>query len=144
MDTLCCRDLCIHQMLSSTISAYKWKVRKRLACFWRNTSAAFLFAMQLTPMQALITFHLQCLTLLLCLYLLPSYWSSIPNTSTPSSFFPSGYHPISLLFPVSKILERHVFNVLSSIISENNILSNNQFGVWYGFFTECVLVCFFF
>ena len=74
----------------------------------------------------------------------PADWKNavvipIPKTSAHSSS-PSDYRPISLLSLVSKIFERHVFNVLSNIISANNILCNNQFGFRAGFSTECALL----
>ena len=74
----------------------------------------------------------------------PADWKNsfiipIPKTSSPS-FSPSDHCPISLLSLVSTIFERHVFNVMSNIISVNNILCNNQFEFRAGFSTECALL----
>ena len=74
----------------------------------------------------------------------PADWKNsfiIPNPKTSSpSFSPSDYCPISLLSLVSTIFERHMFNVMSNIISVNNILCNNQLGFRAGFSTECTLL----
>ena len=62
----------------------------------------------------------------------PSAWKCskiipIPKTS-PSSSLPSDYRPISLLPIISKLLERHVFNILLDICLDNNLISDFQFG----------------
>ena len=64
--------------------------------------------------------------------ILPSAWKCskiipIPNTS-PSSSLPSDNRPISLLSIISKLLERHVFNILLDICLDNNLISDFQFG----------------
>ena len=48
--------------------------------------------------------------------------------------------PISLLSLVSKVLERHVFNLLYDFCCSHNILSNCQFGFRPGFSTESALL----
>ena len=64
---------------------------------------------------------------------------AFPKTFSPSPS-PSDYYPISLLSVVNKIFECHVFNVLSNIISVDNIPCNNQFGFRAAFSTECALL----
>ena len=49
----------------------------------------------------------------------------IPKTSVPKSS--NNYRPISLLSVVSKVLERHVYNLIASHL-ETNPLSDSQWG----------------
>ena len=53
--------------------------------------------------------------------------SAIPKTSPPS-ISPTDYRPISLLPIVSKLLERHVFNILIDICLDCPLISDCQFG----------------
>ena len=52
----------------------------------------------------------------------------IPKSGDPTKA--SNYRPISLLCLCSKLLERLVHNALTEHITENNLLSSNQFGFW--------------
>ena len=61
----------------------------------------------------------------------PSIWKRstvipIPKAIPPSSS-PSDYRPISLLSLVSKLLERHIFNILLDHLYTNGSLSDAQF-----------------
>ena len=58
--------------------------------------------------------------------------------TSPSS--PSDYHPISLLFLLSKILDHHIFNCLYDFSSTCNILANCLFGFQPGFSTKTALL----
>ena len=49
------------------------------------------------------------------------------KTSTPSAS-PTNYRPISLLPIVSKLLEKHVANILLDHFLDNSLISPNQFG----------------
>ena len=65
----------------------------------------------------------------------PSCWKQssivpIPKASKLNS--PVNYRPISLLSPVSKILERHVHYVISSHLEDTHSLSNLQLGFQQG------------
>ena len=51
----------------------------------------------------------------------------IPKTSPPSSS-PSAYHPISLLNLISKLLEKHLFNILLNHLYSTNFFSDSQYG----------------
>ena len=53
----------------------------------------------------------------------------------------SNYRPISVLPVFSKILERLIFNRTYSFITENNILSDQQFGFRKKLSTEMALLC---
>ena len=62
----------------------------------------------------------------------PSPWKiscviPIPKTSPPSSA-PTDFRPISLLNLISKLLEKHIFNILLDHLFSNNLLSDSQFG----------------
>ena len=62
----------------------------------------------------------------------PSIWKRstvipIPKTIPPSSS-PGDYRPISLLSLVSKLLERHIFNILLDHLYADGTLSDEQFG----------------
>ena len=74
----------------------------------------------------------------------PSDWKNslvVPiSKSNPPSSCPSSYCPISLLSLVSKVLERHVFNLLYDFCCSRNILSNCQFGFRPGFSTKSALL----
>ena len=50
----------------------------------------------------------------------------IPKASAMSS--PNNYCPISLLSTLSKLLERHMYMLISSYLSEHHILSSSQYG----------------
>ena len=74
----------------------------------------------------------------------PSDWKNsnvvpIPKTKSPSSS-PSDYRPISLLPIISKVLERHIFNYLHNFCSDNQTLSDSQFGFRPGRSTESALL----
>ena len=60
------------------------------------------------------------------------------HSSAPSS--PRGYHPISLLPLISKVLERHIFNWLLDFCQTHNLLSDSQFGFRPGHSTEFALI----
>ena len=73
----------------------------------------------------------------------PSKWkcshiTPIPKYTSPSS--PSCYRPISLLTLVSKLLEKHISLWMNKFCSQNNILSDNQFGFHPAFSTESALI----
>ena len=51
---------------------------------------------------------------------------TIPKASAMSA--PNNYHPISLLSILSKLLERHMYMLISSYLSEQRILSSSQYG----------------
>ena len=51
----------------------------------------------------------------------------IPKTSPPSSS-PSAYRPISLLNLISKLLEKHLFDILLNHLYSTNFLSDSQYG----------------
>ena len=62
----------------------------------------------------------------------PSEWKlarvvPIPKTDTPSTST-SGYRPISILPIVSKVLERHVKEIIDVYLAENSPISNHQWG----------------
>ena len=52
----------------------------------------------------------------------------------------TNYRPISILSPISKILERIVFNQLTTFLSANNILYKYQFGFRKNHSTELALI----
>jgi hypothetical protein len=61
----------------------------------------------------------------------PTLWKVskiIPIHKSGNINLQSNYRPISLLPIISKLLEKHVFNNLYDFMSENNLLSQNQFG----------------
>ena len=58
----------------------------------------------------------------------------IPKPTT-DKFSPSGYRPVSLLPIISKLLERHIYSVLSDHLAENQPLSNSQWGFQKGMST---------
>ena len=73
----------------------------------------------------------------------PSEWkcshiTPISKFTSPSS--PSCYRPISLLSLVSKLLEKHISLWMHNFCSQNNILSDGQFGFRPGFSTESALI----
>ena len=73
----------------------------------------------------------------------PSEWkcshiTSIPKSTSPLS--PSCYRPISLLSLVSKLLEKHISLWMHNFCSQNNVLSDSQFGFRPGFSTESTLI----
>ena len=76
--------------------------------------------------------------------LFPDDWKNshiipIPkHSSAPSS--PTGYHPISLLPLISKVLERHIFNWLLDFCQTQNPLSDSQFSFRPGYSTESALI----
>ena len=99
------------------------------------------------------------LQVLLSPYLLRFHWSStLPSRLVQFQLIrktPSIYISLKLLLPhphplttaqplsyhcLSKIFERHVFNVLSNVISMNSILCNNRFEFRASFPTECALL----
>ena len=51
----------------------------------------------------------------------------IPKTDTPSTST-SGCHPISILPIVSKVLERHIKEIVHEYLAENSPISNHQWG----------------
>ena len=57
-------------------------------------------------------------------------WKAPPNLSATlsPSISPTDYHSISLLPIVSKLLERHVFNILIDICLDHHLISDCQFG----------------
>ena len=62
----------------------------------------------------------------------PSSWKHsiivpIPKSSPPSAA-PSDYGPISMLSIVSKLLEKHIANILVDFLYSNSLISRNQFG----------------
>ena len=57
----------------------------------------------------------------------------IPKTSLLSSS-PSKYHRISLLSPVSKLLEKHVHLILLNCLLSKGLISDSQFGFLPGAF----------
>ena len=63
----------------------------------------------------------------------PSLWKNanvvpIPKPTTDKSS-PSGYRPVSLLPIISKLLERHIYSVLSDHLAESQPLSTFTMGV---------------
>ena len=68
-----------------------------------------------------------------------SYIVPIPKSKSPSSA-PFDYRPISLLFIISKVLERHIFNYLHDFCTTNQFLSESQFGFCPGRSTELALL----
>ncbi len=52
----------------------------------------------------------------------------------------SNYRPVSILPCFSKILERLIFNRVSSFIDKHNILNNKQFGFRPGYSTEMAII----
>ena len=64
----------------------------------------------------------------------------IPKTGNPDS--PSNYRPISTLPIISKLLEKHVHNLLRQHLSENRPLSPNQWGFTEGKSTTTALFSF--
>ena len=63
---------------------------------------------------------------------LPASWkhsniTPIPKSSPPSSS-PSDYRPISLLSVISKLLERHIYNILLDFVQTHSLIADNQFG----------------
>ena len=75
----------------------------------------------------------------------PAYWKfarvvPIPKTGNPES--PSNYRPISILPIISKLLEKHVHNLLYQHLSNNCPLSPNQWGFTEGKLTTTALLSF--
>ena len=64
----------------------------------------------------------------------------IPKTGNPES--PSNYRPISILPIISKLLEKHVHNLLYQHLSNNCPLSPNQWGFTEGKSTTTALLSF--
>ena len=60
------------------------------------------------------------------------------HSSAPSS--PTGYHPISLLPLISKVLQRPIFNWLMDFCQTHNLLSVSQFSFRPGYSTESTLI----
>ena len=60
------------------------------------------------------------------------------HSSATSS--PTGYHPISLLLFISKVLERYIFNWLLDFCQTHNLLSDSQYGFRPGYSTESALI----
>ena len=61
----------------------------------------------------------------------PEAWkiaSVVPIPKSNDSGSPSGYRPISLLPVLSKILERHIYNLLFEHLENHNLLSQLQWG----------------
>ena len=63
---------------------------------------------------------------------LPSEWKlarvvPIPKSDSPSTSA-TGYRPISILPIVSKVLERHVKEIIDNHLAESSPISNNQWG----------------
>ena len=65
-----------------------------------------------------------------------------PILKTADACLVQNYHPISVLPAFSKIFDRIVYNRLFKFITENNILSNNQYGFRSGYFTSHALISF--
>ena len=66
----------------------------------------------------------------------PNYWKCanaipIPKTTSLKSS-PSGYRPISLLPVISKVLEKHIYFIISDHLSEQHPKGDNQWGFQSG------------
>ncbi len=73
----------------------------------------------------------------------PSGWktsSVVPIPKKPRAQYSSGSRPISLLPIISKVLERHFFNVISSHLAEIHPLSNCQWTFQPGKSTVSALI----
>ena len=66
-------------------------------------------------------------------------WKVIPIPKGKHLQLPSNYRPITLLPIVSKILERHIFNILRDFIHNQCPLSSNQWGFCSGKSTSAAL-----
>ena len=74
---------------------------------------------------------------------LPSQWKRsliVPIPKSSSTGSPSCYRPISLLPIVSKVLERHICNILMDHLQSLNFISNNQWGFLEGRSTVTALI----
>ena len=73
----------------------------------------------------------------------PLGWKSslvVPIPKTPAANSPDGYQPISLLSILSKVLERHVFQLLARELDELCPLSEAQWGFRAGRSTTSALL----
>ena len=62
----------------------------------------------------------------------PQCWklsSIVPIPKSKNHTECSVYRPISLLYIVSKLLEKHIYSLLSCYLLESNPLSNHQMGI---------------
>ena len=64
----------------------------------------------------------------------------VPIFKQGSRFVCSNYRPISVLSSVSKIFERCIFNQLIAYLTNNNMISSNQYGFRPGFTTSDCLI----
>ena len=74
---------------------------------------------------------------------IPTGWKQsmivpIPKNSPANS--PKDYQPISLLGILSKVLERHVHNIISQHLAQHHPLSNSQWGFQSGKSTVSALL----
>ena len=68
-----------------------------------------------------------------------SFVVPIPK-STDKKENPTNYRPISLLSIISKLLKKHIFNMVSQHLIQNNLLSDDQWGFSPGKSTVTALI----